>query len=594
MTNINRIGDHLMIHTRDHKTDYMFDPWEYLGPKRRKLLDNSWASLFREHILSELPVSQLTSYYSEDFGRPTKELYSALGALVIQQMHDLTDDETVAQFSFNLQWHYALDIPGESDEAKYLSAKSLWTLRQRVMETDLDEVLFNITANTLARVFGVDTSKQRIDSVHIRSNMKRLGRICIFSQSIHNFLVNLKRHHREIFDTIDTEMVERYLTKKALGCFSLVKPSESAKTLEQVSKDLFSLVQLFRDNKQITSMNTFGALLRVLTEQCEVREEEENSCQELTLKKPCDIPSSSLQNPSDPDAGYSSHKGQGYHVQVMETYCDCEEGNKREEALNLITHVEVQSADKSDVHALLPALESTHDRGLGPKEVLADSLYGSDENHEKARGMEVDLVAPTMGSAKKDSFSLVDFAQDEKGNIIACPRGYAPVKRRQSKKNLSIGFDSLHCNDCPIQSQCPVKKGKKRHYLRFTFKALRVAGRRAQELTDEFKDKYRWRAGVEATFSEMATITGIKKLRVRGMRAVCFCARLKAVGVNIFRAARVKRAREALEAAPGGALSGIGSLIYAVKEQFLSRWSRLREIFVIGGRMERCSFKIAA
>ena len=592
MTNINHIGDHLMIHTRDHKTAYMFDPWEYLGPKRRKLLDSSWAGLFREHILSELPVSQLASYYSEDFGRPTKELYSALGALVLQQMHDLTDDETVTQFSFNLQWHYALDIPGESDEAKYLSAKSLWTLRQRVMEMGLDEELFNITANNLARIFGVDTSKQRIDSVHIRSNMKRLGRICIFSQSIHNFLVNLKRHHREIFDTIDTELLERYLTKKALGCFSLVKPSESAKTLEQVSKDLFSLVQLFRDNKQVTSMNTFGVLLRVLTEQCEVRGDHGNH-PEVTLKKPCDIPSSSLQNPSDPDAGYSSHKGQGYHVQVMETYCDCEEGTKREGALNLITHVEVQSADKSDVHALLPALESTHDRGLGPKEVLADSLYGSDENHEKARGMEVDLVAPTMGSAKKDTFSLVDFAQDENGKIIACPQGYAPVKRRQSKKNLSVGFDSLHCNDCPLQSQCPVNKGKKRHYLRFTLKALRVAGRRAQERTDEFKDKYRWRAGVEATFSEMSTITGIKKLRVRGMRAVGFCARLKAVGVNIFRAARVKRAREALKADPGGALSGIGSVIYDVKEQFLSRWRRLREIFVIGGGIERCSFKIA-
>ncbi len=207
--------------------------------------------------------------------------------------------------------------------------------------------------------------------------------------------------------------------------------------------------------------------------------------------------------------------------------------------------------------------------------------------------MEVDLVAPTMGSAKKDTFSLVDFAQDENGKIISCPQGYAPVKRRQSKKNLSVGFDSLHCNDCPLQSQCPVNKGKKRHYLRFTLKALRVAGRRAQERTDEFKDKYRWRAGVEATFSEMSTITGIKKLRVRGMRAVGFCARLKAVGVNIFRAARVKRAREALKADPGGALSGIGSVIYDVKEQFLSRWRRLREIFVIGGGIERCSFKIA-
>ena len=34
-----------MIYTRDHKTGYLLDPWEYLGPKRRKLMDESWAGL---------------------------------------------------------------------------------------------------------------------------------------------------------------------------------------------------------------------------------------------------------------------------------------------------------------------------------------------------------------------------------------------------------------------------------------------------------------------------------------------------------------------------------------------------------------------
>ena len=33
---------------------------------------------------------------------------------------------------------------------------------------------------------------------------------------------------------------------------------------------------------------------------------------------PKEIASSSLQNHSDPDAGYDAHKGQGYQVQVME------------------------------------------------------------------------------------------------------------------------------------------------------------------------------------------------------------------------------------------------------------------------------------
>jgi hypothetical protein len=92
----------------------------------------------------------------------------------------------------------------------------------------------------------------------------------------------------------------------------------------------------------------------------------------------------------------------------------------------------------------------------------------------------------------------------------------------------------------------------------------------------------------------MANRMGIKKLRVRGMRAVGLCARLKAIGVNIFRAARVKRAREALETGPGGALSGIESLIYSVKEQFLSRWWWLRDIFVMAGGLELYRFKIGA
>ncbi|HAR49853.1 MAG TPA: hypothetical protein DCR81_07110 [Smithella sp.] len=94
-----------MIHTRDHQTPYLFDPWDYLGPKRKMLLSESWAGLFREHILPDLPVHKLARFFTEDFGRPAKELYASLGSLILQQMHDLTDEETVSQFSFNIQWH---------------------------------------------------------------------------------------------------------------------------------------------------------------------------------------------------------------------------------------------------------------------------------------------------------------------------------------------------------------------------------------------------------------------------------------------------------------------------------------------------------
>ncbi|RLI68442.1 MAG: hypothetical protein DRP02_12595 [Candidatus Gerdarchaeota archaeon] len=34
-------------------------------------------------------------------GRPTKELYSVLGVLVLQQIFDLTDEETCSQVAYN-------------------------------------------------------------------------------------------------------------------------------------------------------------------------------------------------------------------------------------------------------------------------------------------------------------------------------------------------------------------------------------------------------------------------------------------------------------------------------------------------------------
>jgi len=94
-----------MINVKNLKQGDLFDPWAHLGPKRRRLLDKSWAGLFREHILEELPVDELMPFFSDGAGRPSKELYSLMGAVVLQQAHDLTDEQTVEQVAFSEQWH---------------------------------------------------------------------------------------------------------------------------------------------------------------------------------------------------------------------------------------------------------------------------------------------------------------------------------------------------------------------------------------------------------------------------------------------------------------------------------------------------------
>jgi hypothetical protein len=575
---IKALGAEEMIHTKDHKTAYIFDPWHFLGLKRRRLMDESWAALFREHILCELPVNKVAPYFSEGTGRPTKELYTALGVLVLQQMHDLTDEETVSQLAFNLQWHYALDIADESDQSKYLCPKTLWNIRSVVIENHLEQCLFERSADVLARVFKVDASKQRIDSVHIKSNMRRLGRIGIFAKSIHGFLVNLKRQHEELLGRLDQGLVEKYLPDKALGCFSLVKPSEAQKTLEEVSGDLFDLVQCFADEPEVCSMYSYRTLLRVLKEHCEIREEEGGPA-ELKVKPSREIASDSLQNPSDPDATYDGHKGQGYQVQVMETYCTHEDEQERAKTLNLITHVEVQRACESDTHALLPALESTLERGLVAEEVLADSLYGSDDNCHKAESMGVEVVSPVMGSTKEGTISLSEFRFSDRGKIIACPQGHVPVKTKHKKNRYAAAFECAHCSTCPMNEQCPVKPGKKHYHLRYDEKTMRIAKRRMIEHGAEFKEKYRWRAGIEATMSAYDRTTGVKRLRVRGFPAVRYCVTLKAIGVNLLRATAVRKARRAgQEPAQGDRLS-LQSLVSVVKEHVAYLWGVVKVIF---------------
>jgi len=223
MVKIQWVNGKKMIRTRDPRQALLIDPWEHLGPKRRRLLEDSWAGLFRQEILTELPADHLARRFRADFGRPAKELYTVLGVILLQQMHDLTDLETVNQLAFNQQWHFALDIPSESDAAKYMCPKTLWSMRKKVTDQELDTVMFQQVAHKLARVFEVDTTKQRLDSVHLKSNMRRLGRLGILTRCIHRFLVNLKRGHPELYAGLEPELVARYGAKKALACFAQVK-----------------------------------------------------------------------------------------------------------------------------------------------------------------------------------------------------------------------------------------------------------------------------------------------------------------------------------------------------------------------------------
>ena len=110
---------------------------------------------------------------------------------------------------------------------------------------------------------------------------------------------------------------------------------------------------------------------------------------------------------------------------------------------------------------------------------------------------------------------------------------------------------------------------------------MRLAQRRAYEHTEAFKDRYRWRAGIEATMSEYDRRTGVKHLGVRGFKAVRFCATLKAAAVNIFRATAVRRVLTTAKTAHGRVVPALMDTIYVIKERFFKAWSESTTIFTL-------------
>ena len=545
-----------MIHLKDHKQRDMFNPFASLGQKRLALLESSWAHLFREEILHKLPVEKLFPFYDEFKGRKTKELYAMLGLVIIQQMEDCTDEQAVQQFALNLMWQYALNITDASDFASYVAPRTLWKVRDIVARHGLQDSLFENVTAALTKLFTLDPSKQRLDSVHIFSNMAHLGRIRLFVRTIRTFLSNLKRHHSKEYDALG-DIVVRY-DKKSDGSFA-VKPTESAKKLSELGDDCFFLVERFKDHAAVARMDSFKHLTRLFAEQCIV--ETNDAGAQVVIKANKDVSSDSLQNPSDPDAGYCGHKGKGYQMQVMETW------SSDKSQPNLITHIKVEAANESDANALLPAIEDAAKRELAPTELLADTLYGSDDNVEQAKERGVTVIAPVPGSYESTTL-LADFAFSDSDEIIACPEQHMPIKTKSGKHGgRTVHFDKRVCDGCRRQSECPVKRDKKRCSIGYDAKALRLSRRRKQEREDSFKETYRYRSGIEGTMSDLDRITGLKHLRVRGMPQVRLAATLKATGLNIRRSVAFKNRVKRQKQAQSRPESSKNRLVDVVKEQ---------------------------
>lgn len=526
----------------DHHSGDLFDPWEYLGPQRRRLLEQSWAGVFRDYLLAHLPVEELAAVFREDFGRPSKDLHVALGALILQQLHDLTDQQATETVALNIAWRYALDIRREPDA--YLCERTLRNYRRRIIELGLDEVLFRTLTDQLIQQVGVNTSKQRLDSTTVKSAIRRLTRLGILVKAASKFLRELRRKHPDLYAEIDAEIIQKYVDRQGEGCFADTRPSESKRRLPEAARDVYALVQQFRLGPA-SDLESFALLERIFHEQCEVTEDGSAA---VVVRPPSKSDCDGVINPADPDARYNKYRGTGYQVQVMETFAE-NDGNENEQSPppkpDLITHVAVNPLTQHDKDALKPAIDDAAKRGVKPDELLADSHYGSNECLERGRERGVEVVSPSMPPKGKQQgkLTLEDFEIDHEGRMIHCPMGQAPMETSVAELRIQVLFDPAICADCQRRSDCPAAAvGRRQQRWQYNHDRVKQRARRIEDASPEFRNRYRWRAGVEATMSRFKHQTGMAKLRVRGMASVTYVTMLRALGLNIHRVAACRTA----------------------------------------------------
>ncbi len=409
-----------MMYYKCRKQTKLVDIVPGLTDKHIRLLENTVYKTFRDEIVPWLPVTMFKKYFSADEGCPTKDLQSILGLFIIQAVQNLSDAEAVEAYCFNKAYHYALDIPLDS----YLSMRAYYYYRLILLGEG-----HNVFGRVLKRIMerlDFEHSIQRKDSTLVQTNLKRMSRLELFTSTIRKFLKELKKQHPIIFSRISEELRERYLpTKEGESWFAGDKPSQYAERLIEAARDVLWLIERFGDHGQVSALESFGLLQRLAREQIQV----EGDKVEVKLDEHCR--GSAMVNPHDPEARYDGHREQvGYQLQLTES---CSE-TKDVDHPKIITQIEVELANTSDVRSVVEGVEKLDAAGLKPEILLTDNGYAGDENHQQLQDNGVDQICPWPARRRMDLASSI-LPSTRRGKRSSNARSASPATRTMSMKN---------------------------------------------------------------------------------------------------------------------------------------------------------------
>lgn len=243
-----------------------------LTEREKRMLEKSWANTFADKVFPAIDENIFSVLYSKKASRPNTPVNVIVGALILKEALNVTDDEIVEAMAFDIRYQYALHTT--SFEEQPISDRTLSRFRARVLsyETEHDVDL------------------------------------------IHECVVKMAKEISDFMDITPDEQ-HHYVEKDDYNkCIYHKRDMDATERTVIVMKDADILIKICDSTGDFDDTSEYQLLIRLLKERTII---DDDGSRRLRQKEEVENPSEVLLNPSDPEATFR-YKAGGKHLGYVE------------------------------------------------------------------------------------------------------------------------------------------------------------------------------------------------------------------------------------------------------------------------------------
>ncbi|WNZ45287.1 IS1182 family transposase [Leptolyngbya boryana CZ1] len=474
-------------------------------------------------------------------GKPAIAPWRLALVTVMQFVEDLSDRQAAEAVRSRIDWKYALSL--ELDDPGF-DHSVLSEFRQRLVDAQAEQALLEAMLKCFqARGLLKARGKQRTDSTHVLSSVRAMSRLEHLGETLRATLNDLATVAPEwVQQQVPVEWYDRYGTR----CEEYRIPNRTQEReawVTTVGADGFYLLDLLYAEATPEAWRQRAAVQLLRQMWLQQYYAPQGS---IRLRTSQDCPPNALRlcSPYDPQARQSLKRTMtwiGYKVHLTES-CD-------EQLPHLLTHVETTAATTPDHQAVPLIHQALQHQNLLPQQHFVDQGYTSTQLLMSSQhDYQLDLVGPVPANSQWQAqagqgFSLSDFQIDWQQQRVYCPAGQQNSTWRVGQDGAGqpavfVRFPKQQCLVCPLRTECTRSHKTGARALTFKpqqdFQMLQAA--RVRQHTQEFRDAYATRAGIEGTVSQALRVCGLRQCRYLGLAKAHLQHVLSALALNVLRA----------------------------------------------------------